>query len=317
MTGSPQQPVCSPLSRTLGESALGSAASALAWVAVEQNGPWGRNAATESHLDADLGRTLDALASAAGARLALVRSPGRHSDQDGSGTGAHRVWLACSNPSDPWLLRGHTDDLEVLRQLDVAALVVGDAAAVRASVPHINWVEDGVPLLLVCTNGRRDLCCAVLGRPVALEAAARRPGQVWETSHTGGHRYSPTAVLLPSGQTLARLDPDLAVLALDGAADGRLPASLHGLVHDRGLSSWDAPVRAAVSAVRACCGEPAYAALSGTAQAIASEQWTAEVRHRDGRIWTVAVTREVLGPDRPESCLKPAVPQLSWSAHIA
>ena len=53
--------LCSLTSADLEESAYGSAAAALGWVCLEQNGPWGRAAATGSHLDAGLGSALDAL----------------------------------------------------------------------------------------------------------------------------------------------------------------------------------------------------------------------------------------------------------------
>ena len=88
----------------------------------------------------------------------------------------------------------------------------------RRSPPALPGAAAAEPVLLVCTNGRRDVCCAVRGRPVALEAARRRPGAVWESSHTGGHRFAPTGVLLPHGVTLARLDAALCAEVLESAA---------------------------------------------------------------------------------------------------
>ncbi|MGN6611520.1 MAG: sucrase ferredoxin [Angustibacter sp.] len=308
--------MCSATSESLQESAFGSAATALAWIGLEQSGPWGRVAAVESHLDAELGRSLDSGAQAAGARFVLVRTPGRHADDHDGRHERHTVLLACADVARPWLLRGELADPHQLEALDVAALVRGDQAAVRSSLPDVELVQDDEPALLVCTNGRRDLCCAVRGRPVAIEAGARRPGQVWETTHTGGHRYSPTGVLLPSGQTLGRFDADLAVAALDAAAHGNLAPQLHGPDHDRGLSALDAPVRAAVSAVREAIGEPHLAALAGSAEQVSDDTWGVRVTHTDGRAWAVEAARRVLGPDRPESCVKPAVPQVGWSVRI-
>jgi hypothetical protein len=229
------------------------------------------------------------------------------------------VLLACADVRRPWLLRGELASAHQLATLDVDALVRGDTEAVRASLPDVELTRDDDPALLVCTNGRRDLCCAVRGRPVALEVARRRPGQVWETTHTGGHRFSPTGVLLPSGQTLGRLYADLGAEALDAAAGGRLAPDLIGAVHDRGLSALEAPVRAAVSAVRELVSERALDALSGSAEPVlgADDRWVVRVSHSDGRTWSAEAVRAVLGPDRPESCVKQAVPQVGWSVSVA
>lgn len=312
-----RRPLCSVTSEALHESAFGSAASARAWICLEQNGPWGRVAATESHLDPELGRRLDQAAQVAGARFVLIRTPGRHVDDHDRGDERPSVLLACADVRRPWLLRGELVSPHQLTTLDVEGLVRGDVGAVRASLPDVDLAQDDEPALLVCTNGRRDLCCAVRGRPVALDAARSRPGQVWETTHTGGHRYSPTGVLLPTGQTLGRLDSCQAAEALDAAAGGRLARDLIGSVHDRGLSALDAPVRAAVSAVRELVSEPVLASLTGSAEPVGDDRWVVTVSHRDGRMWTAEAVRTALGPDRPESCVKPAVPQVGWSVSQA
>jgi hypothetical protein len=273
-------------------------------------------AAVESHLDPEVGRALDAAAAQAAARFVLIRTPGRHADAHDGVHERHTVLLASADVRGPVLLRGEVGDPAALVPLDVEALVRGDVPAVQASVPDVRLTTIDEPMLLVCTNGRRDLCCAVRGRPVAVEAAARRPGQVWETTHTGGHRYSPTGVLLPTGQTLGRFDPALAVAALDAAARGELAPPLHGPDHDRGLSALDAPVRAAVSAVRQTVGEAVLVALTGSAEQVSDDAWLVSVTHVDGRAWQVDARRTVLGPDRPESCVKPAVPQVGWAVRV-
>lgn len=71
-------------------------------------------------------------------------------------------------------------------------------------------------LLLVCTDGRHDRCCAEHGRPVleALRASAPLDWQVLESSHIGGHRFAANCLALPSGQVYGRLAPqDVAPLA--------------------------------------------------------------------------------------------------------
>ena len=61
------------------------------------------------------------------------------------------------------------------------------------------------PLFLVCVHGRREVCCAVRGRPVAQALAARWPGQTWECSHLGGDRFAPNVLVVPDGTTYGRL----------------------------------------------------------------------------------------------------------------
>ena len=77
--------------------------------------------------------------------------------------------------------------------------------------------------LLVCTHGRRDVCCGSLGTGLSmqLDRAALPPDvRRWRTSHTGGHRFAPTFVVLPEATMWAYADQDLVerVLHRDGDA---------------------------------------------------------------------------------------------------
>ena len=91
---------------------------------------------------------------------------------------------------------------------DVVAVALGllgraDAlAAAEAAPPDLADAMTGD--LLVCTHGRRDACCGSLGTALALELladtdVAKAGYQVGRTSHTGGHRFAPTAIVLPEG----------------------------------------------------------------------------------------------------------------------
>jgi hypothetical protein len=57
----------------------------------------------------------------------------------------------------------------------------------------------GEPVFLVCTHAQRSLCCSRYGVPLARALAVRHPGQVWETTHVGGHRFAANLVILPHG----------------------------------------------------------------------------------------------------------------------
>ena len=306
---------CSESSLAAAEQLAGSAPEAVAWVALEQNGPWGAKAFTASHLDPGVGREIEAAAAAHGARPVLVRRPGRHADDHVHPAG-HRVLVAYTHPADTWLLDGTLAGPEELLNLDWAALRAGDRDAVRRSLPTLRPSPQAQ--LLVCTNGARDLCCAVVGRPVALAGAALRPGRVWEVTHTSGHRFAPTAVLLPHGQTWARLSTELAVAALDAAARGQLPAELLGPVHDRGRSPLTAPAQAAESFVRQQIGEIDLTALSTVPDADngSAERVRSRVTHRDGRSWDVLATRTAAQGERPDSCGKAPVPSWQWDCSL-
>ncbi|MDE0973801.1 MAG: hypothetical protein OSA11_01765 [Candidatus Nanopelagicales bacterium] len=81
-------------------------------------------------------------------------------------------------------------------------------------------------MLLICTNGKRDQCCATFGRNLISECADSLPPEqftkILECSHLGGHRFAPTGMMLPQNLALGRLDPS-AVLRLlaDQAVDSR------------------------------------------------------------------------------------------------
>jgi hypothetical protein len=284
---------CSARSVRAGEQLAGSAPQAVAWVALEQSGPWGAKAFTASHLDPALGRAIEAAAVTVGVRPCLIRRPGRHPDP--AGRGPRRLLVASTVPGATWLLSGELGGPDELLALDWAALAGGDLEAVRRSIPALSL--EPAPQLLVCTNGTRDVCCATLGRPVASEAAAARPSQVWEVTHTSGHRLAPTAVVLPHGTLHGRLDGTAAVALLDAAARGETVLEGH-----RGRSTWPAPGQVAELAVRGRSGELQLDALSVSRD---GDGWL--VRHADGRRWWVRVDRASAGVERPESCGKPAV----------
>lgn len=99
--------------------------------------------------------------------------------------------------------------------------------------------EDGDPTwaraaitddVLVCTHGKRDTCCGSMGTKLvqSLSADPARFGgtiRLWRTSHTGGHRFAPTAIVLPQGTAWAYLDADVLrrIVHRDGPLDDLLP----------------------------------------------------------------------------------------------
>ncbi|MDP1819376.1 MAG: sucrase ferredoxin [Acidimicrobiales bacterium] len=89
--------------------------------------------------------------------------------------------------------------------------------------------------VLVCGHGRRDACCGRWGTLLHAELAARGvQARVSRCSHTGGHRFAPTALTLPDGRAWAFVDADDLTRVVERTGD---LAAL--LPHDRGTSALD------------------------------------------------------------------------------
>ncbi|MFC0437947.1 sucrase ferredoxin [Kutzneria buriramensis] len=275
---------CSALSAALAEPPAGTASVASAWLCVEQPGPWGSDALLDSHLDRGLATELSARSEGSGVRIVLIRRPGVHADHHHAQP--RQVYLASTRPGACWLESTVLTDPKQLLDLDFAAAGAGLHVGLGTRIAD--------PVLLVCTNGRRDVCCAVQGRPLAGSLAAANPGRVWEATHTGGHRFAPTTVLLPTGYLHGRVS----------VADGQrlLDSGDVLLAGNRGRSCWSGPGQVAELAVREQIGDHDPESLS------VSPGGTV-VTHSDGREWAVTVTEHPLPPARPTSCGKtPSVP---------
>jgi hypothetical protein len=98
---------------------------------------------------------------------------------------------------------------------------------------------------LVCTNGARDPCCAIRGPAVAQALECVLPGQVYECSHLGGHRFAANVLVLPDGLCFGRLDVRAAVALASELEERRLP-----LDHLRGRTSLAPEQQAAEILVR-------------------------------------------------------------------
>ncbi|MEU2285626.1 sucrase ferredoxin [Streptomyces sp. NPDC013178] len=285
---------CTAVSQDLDEPMSATAPTARTWLLLEQPGPWGAKALVSSHLDPALGRALETASQGTGVRVALIRRPGRHADFAGTPP-VRRVYAAHTAPGRVWLRSATTSDPSRLLDLDFAALGRGDHHSFDTALqgrPHT-----GDPLALVCTNGKRDRCCALLGRPLAAELTASGVEGVWEVTHLGGHRFSPTVLVLPHGYAYGRAEAHTVKEVLHGVQEGRIV--VEGC---RGRSAWERPGQAAELAVRDAIGEYAAEALGVVHTHGEAPRWEVTVAHADGRHWTVVVAASAALPPRPESC---------------
>jgi hypothetical protein len=202
------------------------------WLLVEYRGAWARDILGESLLSAELKEHLrDQLAALGRARLLFVKQPERRS-QDG-----RRVFFGSSRPGEERLFTVEVEHQQDLRGFDFVAALAGDGGVARR-------VDE--PLLVVCTHGKRDRCCARFGRP--LYDALRDEGaaeNVWQSSHVGGDRFAGNVVVLPHGLYYGRVGP--------AGVSGLAAATRAGRIdldHYRGRSAYSFPMQAAEQALR-------------------------------------------------------------------
>ncbi|MGC4110339.1 MAG: sucrase ferredoxin [Nocardioides sp.] len=189
---------CSVAALARGDELAGTATKVGSFLLVEDPGPWGEVALRDSRLPAEVSRWLLAQAAATGVRILLIRRPGRTTRT------RPRVFAVRSGQ---WCERADLDRIEDVMSLDLAALAAGASPGLQP------W---GEPLVLVCTHGRHDACCAERGRPLAAELAHHEPGRVWECSHLGGDRFAGNVLVLPEGLGFGRVGlPAVAGLVAD------------------------------------------------------------------------------------------------------
>lgn len=168
--------------------------------------------------------------------------------------GPERHAILYRRPDEPSKGFDHFERREVVAPVD------GLAAAALELLEGRGTPVDAEPSpptdILVCGHGRRDRCCGTLGTTLALELAAGEVGgentRLWRTSHTGGHRFAPTMIVLPEATVWASADADMVerIIRRDGSLDDLVPRY-------RGCSGLGSPrVQALERAVLAEMGWP-------------------------------------------------------------
>jgi len=223
-------PRCADWAREVGVDPIGTAASARGFLLLDWPLPWPRDA---SEIEA-LAPVRAALAGT-GIRLQLVVprpdadrwSIVRHDlgpDDDGWFSGYRRravsVAPADLSPAAVELIadRATADGSE---GSDGSDGLVGfdDSPEGGADLPG---ADPGLDVLL-CGHGSRDRCCGSMGTALAMAATADGL-TVRRTSHTGGHRFAPTGLVLPHGTAWAFLDDEALarIVAMTGPIDDLL-----------------------------------------------------------------------------------------------
>jgi len=259
---------CSTQARALAADPLGTAVHARALLLVELPLPWPADIGDHAAL-----AEVVPVAEQMGARVqGLVPEPDR------AARGEALVVL-------------HTAPDGPFREYERRAAVVPAAAVAGAlaGLPEAPAAE-----VLVCSHGARDRCCGSLGTTLHTGAGARsRTGvHLHRTSHLGGHRFAPTAVLLPQGTAWAWLDDALLGAILDRRVP---PAALAG--HYRGSLAMPHPAAQVVEgAVFAAVGwDWLDHGRQGTVVAEDGDRWTIRLDSTAGT-WHGVVERTGTAP---------------------
>jgi hypothetical protein len=216
---------CSALSEELDEPMVGSVDQRARWLLVEDRSAWGEKAVREV-----LGADLEAAARESGMRLLLVR----RREGDPAADAVRRAFLVDTQ----------TGAMAVRSIADLGELAgLMDASVDEFGAPLAD------PILLICTNGKRDACCALRGRALVMALAADHGERVWECTHLGGHRFAGNLVCLPDGIIYGRVGPTDGPRLADAYLEGRLDPALL-----RGRSAWPAPAQVAEQVLRQASG---------------------------------------------------------------
>ena len=266
-------PTCREIARAIDEPIAGTAAvGTTRWLLIEQPAPWG------SHVVKDIlePATRDALAEVGITPIAVRTATRRSLD------GPLRLWLADSQ--DARLVMWTCEDINA-RDVEVVSVAHSGCAPERAQAST-------QPLLLVCTNGKRDACCAVVGRQLMTGIEPKHTDLILESSHLGGHRFAGVTLLLPAGYMYRCDNAVHATAIIDNALIEQLHP--HGL---RGRCGLSAARQCAELAARQQWGEWQL----GAAIDVSDADEEVHARAADGRTQAFTVEQGV-GPVRPESC---------------
>ena len=203
---------CAELSLAMGAPLHGTASEQEVWLLLSYSGEWRIRAAEDNDLPVAVQAWLnEQLIAIPKSRLVLIK-------QDRP-MPLLTFAIAVTRADDQRLYRFEFDSFEALQGLDVSGIVSGSAEAPLSSSSF----------LLVCTNGKRDQCCARFGLPVyrAMQQAAPPEVELWQSTHLGGHRYAAVVLALPLGVMYGYVAPEHTAELLASVTEKRIVPTLY------------------------------------------------------------------------------------------
>ena len=266
---------CSALAEEMDEPMIGTVDRRPRWLLIEDRSAWGSHA-----VDDLLGADAVAGAKRRGLRALLVR----RREGDPAADAVRRAILV-----DVVTREMAVRTIRHPTELGIEALADAPVAEFGAAMTD--------PIFLVCTNGKRDACCALRGRALMTALAADHAERTWECTHLGGHRFAGNLVCLPDGIVYGRVGAADA----PGLADAYLASRLDPALL-RGRSAWPAPAQVAEQELRLRHGLEGIDDVSLLSAEAGADRATVALARADGTVDIVELAAERLPPARPTSC---------------
>jgi hypothetical protein len=243
---------CAAQATARGETRYGTASIGDVWLLLEYPFWWGARPFEQSALPAEVKAHLRrALETIPRARLLLIK-------QDKPRRAHLKLFVARTREREPFVAELSFAAYEELTRLDLAAVVARPRAA-GATLRE--------QLYLICTNGRRDKCCAKYGYPLYKHLRAAGAADVWQCTHVGGDRFAANLVCFPDGLFYAHVTEQDAPALIAAYGERRIV-----LDKFRGRACFAHPVQAAEYFIRAESGLTALSDLRLRARARVAEQ---------------------------------------------
>ena len=178
--------LCSDLAWNHGVSLKGTATRGDIWFLIEYPGKWDSKAFEMSEIPDTVKAHIQAVSDTEKlVRPLLIRQP-ENRKREGI-----KFFIGLTHPSTPLLFEYDLKNYSDILDLDLNAIATGQANDQEYARTD--------PLYLVCTNGKRDKCCAIYG-PQVYQAIRDEAGDaVWQSSHIGGHNQAPISLFFPHG----------------------------------------------------------------------------------------------------------------------
>jgi len=218
---------CSDIAREHNVPLMASATRGGLWFLLEYSGSYEGKAFEQSEIPKQVKDHLQGVKiPGLKTRMLLIRQ------EDSRQRDGLHFFIGMTDPQNPRLFEYRLQSYTAILELNLAAL----AAQGFEDSEHLRRE----PLFLVCTNGRRDACCARYG-PEIYQAMREEAGDaVWQSSHIGGHNKAPNTLFFPHGVEYGNTTATEIRHLVTQYQDGKM-----ALEHYRGRVCFDEPAQAA------------------------------------------------------------------------